>query len=629
MYMKSMLSFILTVSMVLMVAAIGLAQLGTVKNYQKISATEGDFNGALDDGDIFGSSLTALGDLDGDGVSDVAVGASGDDDGGSSRGAVWVLFLKEDDTVKDYQKISEFQGNFNGTLDDLDQFGSSLTALGDLDGDGVTDLAVGAENDEGGGESRGAVWVLFLKEDGTVKSHQKISDTQGNFNGILDDSDFFGSSVTALGDLDGDGVPDMAVGASWDDDSGENRGAVWVLVLKEDGTVKNYQKISDTQGNFNGTLDDSDFFGSSVTALGDLDGDGVPDMAVGATYDDDGGQNRGAAWVLFLNDVMPPLPPSSINYPSSSSSGSYTVSWPSSSGATSYQLERSSNGGNSWSRIYTGSGTSRSENVGDGNYRYRVRAANSVGSSSWRTGTYDCAVAISTTDVEDFVTRFYQMCLGRGPDRAGLDGWVKALLDGSQTGSDVAYGFVFSTEFLNQNTTDQEYLQVLYRAFFNRQPDAGGMQGWLDAMASGVSREDVLKGFIYATEFNELCREYDIMPNPVAAFVTRFYQLCLKRDPDIAGLDGWVSSLLSGANVGADVAEGFIFSPEFTKSVVTDEEYITILYKAFFNRNPDQAGLQGWLDVLSGGTDRAYVLDGFIYSQEFAQLCKKYNITPF
>jgi len=231
--------------------------------------------------------------------------------------------------------------------------------------------------------------------------------------------------------------------------------------------------------------------------------------------------------------------------------------------------------------------------------------------------------------VEAFVIRFYQLCLDRNADGAGLTGWVDGLLDGSLTGSDVAYGFVFSSEFLEKNTTDEEYLDILYQAFFNRDPDPAGWEGWLSVLEGGTGREHVLKGFIYAREFNELCRDYGIIPNPVAAFVTRFYQLCLKRDPDIAGLDGWVASLLSGENVGADVADGFIFSPEFTKTIITHEEYMEILYKAFFNRDPDEAGLSGWLDELNSGTSRADVLDGFIYSKEFAQLCEDYGITPY
>jgi PKD repeat protein len=235
----------------------------------------------------------------------------------------------------------------------------------------------------------------------------------------------------------------------------------------------------------------------------------------------------------------------------------------------------------------------------------------------------------SPDEVKAFVTRFYQLCLGRGPDPVGLEGWVTALMDGSQTGSDVAYGFVFSPEFLERQTTNDEYLQILYQAFFNRDPDPAGWAGWMAELNKGTHREHVLKGFIYAKEFNELCRTYGIMPNPVAAFVTRFYQLCLKRNPDIAGLDGWVASLLNGANVGADVAEGFIFSPEFTRSVMSDEEYMRILYKAFFNRDPDAVGLAGWLEVLNGGTTRIEVLNGFIYSKEFGELCQQYGIRPF
>ena len=67
-------------------------------------------------------------------------------------------------------------------------------------------MAVGAHGDDDGGSDRGAVWILFLNSDGTVKAHQKISDTSGGFTGTLDNSDCFGESVASLGDLDGDGV---------------------------------------------------------------------------------------------------------------------------------------------------------------------------------------------------------------------------------------------------------------------------------------------------------------------------------------------------------------------------------------------------------------------------------------
>ncbi|MBW2232279.1 MAG: FG-GAP repeat protein, partial [Deltaproteobacteria bacterium] len=275
---------------------------GTVKSHQKISDTQGGFTGALRDADLFGIGSGFLGDLDGDGVGDLAVGATLDDDGGPNRGAVWILFLEADGTVKSHQKISDTQGGFTGVLDDDDVFGRSMALLGDLDGDGVGDLAVGANRDDDGGPSRGAVWILFLDTDGTVKSEQKISSTEGGVTETLDDWDAFGFSLASLGDLDGDGVGDLAVGALHAaGNGGVDGGAVWILFLDADGTVKSDQKISSAQGGFTGALRDADRFGHSVADLGDLAGDGTGDLAVGATGDDDGGPDRGAVWILFLD----------------------------------------------------------------------------------------------------------------------------------------------------------------------------------------------------------------------------------------------------------------------------------------------------------------------------------------
>ena len=178
---------------------------------------------------------------------------------------------------------------------------AAVACSGDLDGDGVADLAVGAMNDDDGGLDRGAVWILLLNSDGTVKSHQKISSTQGLFAGILDDEDHFARTVAAMGDLDGDGVTDIAAGTTYDDDGFRDTGAVWVLYLHSDGTVKDYDKISATQGGFTGHLDPYDRFGASAACIGDLDNDGFLDMVVGARNDDDGGVNRGAVWIMELN----------------------------------------------------------------------------------------------------------------------------------------------------------------------------------------------------------------------------------------------------------------------------------------------------------------------------------------
>jgi cysteine-rich repeat protein len=148
------------------------------------------------------------------------------------------------------------------------------------------------------------VWILLLNPDGTVKSQQKISGTQGGFSGTIDDADWFGYAVASLGDLDGDGMGELAVGAVGDDDGGSDRGALWILSLNPSGTVKSHRKISSTQGGFTGTLDGSDCVGGNVASLGNLLGDGVGDLAVSAEGDDDGGPDRGAVWILFLDGAF-------------------------------------------------------------------------------------------------------------------------------------------------------------------------------------------------------------------------------------------------------------------------------------------------------------------------------------
>ncbi|HEX6882778.1 MAG TPA: PKD domain-containing protein [Planctomycetota bacterium] len=273
---------------------------GGVRANAKISMTAGGFTTTLRTRDQLGRSLAPLGDLDGDGVPDLAVGSARDDDAGVNRGAVYLLFLTREGAVKRWSKISDTQGGFEGELEDLDEFGRAIANLGDLDGNGVIDLAVGATgDDDGGADLKGAVWILFLNPDGTVLRHQKVSMTQGGFTGILGGGDLFGFAVASLGDVDGDGLPELAVGCPKDDDGGVKKGCVWLLFLRADGTVRRHVKISDKMDVYG--LKPGDEFGSAIAGLGDVDGDGIPDMAVGAILDDGGLHDQGAVWINFLN----------------------------------------------------------------------------------------------------------------------------------------------------------------------------------------------------------------------------------------------------------------------------------------------------------------------------------------
>jgi len=275
------------------------AQCGAVSSATRITSGLSGFTGTLHDGDTFGYSLANLGDLDGDGVDDVAVGAPFAPGGGVGRGAVWILFFNSDGTVKVSQLIDDVVGGFAGVLDDYDGFGFSVASLGDISGDGLPELAVGAFDDDDGGQERGAVWILFMRADGTVWAQWKISSTSGGLIGPLHDGDQFGSAAAAIGDLDGDGLTELAVGAPGDDDGNGDAGAAWLLFLNPNGTVRAEQKISATSGNLPYVPSVVANLGRSVSSLGDIDDDGLPDICVGLPHA--GTVGTGEAWILFLN----------------------------------------------------------------------------------------------------------------------------------------------------------------------------------------------------------------------------------------------------------------------------------------------------------------------------------------
>jgi hypothetical protein len=273
---------------------------GRVDMHQKVSGETGGFGGDLGTEDWFGSAVTGIGDLNGDGVFDAVVGAPGGDDGGPERGEIWVLFLTAEGKAQEWQRIADDGGGFDGDLDDDDRFGSAVADIGDINGDGVRDLAVGAPNDDDGSDNAGAIWILMMNADGRVGGRQKISQTAGRLDGSLSADDNFGAAITGIGDLDGDGTPDLAVGAPGGDDGGTDRGEVWILFLDVEGKVQDKQRIADGGGGFDGDLNDGDRFGTAVADIGDINDDGIRDLAVGVPNDDDGSDNAGAVWILTM-----------------------------------------------------------------------------------------------------------------------------------------------------------------------------------------------------------------------------------------------------------------------------------------------------------------------------------------
>ena len=242
--------------------------LGPVSGTKDLSTADAKLTGEAAS-DKAGYAVAGGGDVDGDGYADVLVGAIGEGTGGSTAGASYLVL----GPIAGTSNLSSADLQVTGATAN-DNMGFSLAGGGDLNDDGDDDLLLPAYQADPGGASSGAVYVFYGSSALTGTKSASTADGQlvGEKSG-----DFAGWSVSGDVDVDGDGVPDIGVGAPSSDTGGTNAGAGYLVLGPASGTTD----LSDADAIFTGasTLD---YLGSGVSLAGDVDGDGYGDMLVGA-----------------------------------------------------------------------------------------------------------------------------------------------------------------------------------------------------------------------------------------------------------------------------------------------------------------------------------------------------------
>jgi len=234
-----------------------------------------------------GWGLAFAGDVDGDGLSDVAVGTY------EEIGTV-ALFLSSSLPPSGTVGFSSADYLFEAEYLD-DRFGWSFDQAGDMDGDGLGDLVFGAYSNDELSDGGGAVYVILGASLGGVSI---VSMANADFK-ILGDQKwtYAGHSVAGAGDLDSDGRDDVLIGVPEDREGGQDSGAVSVLLgsgLPKSGSAT----LDDVAAKLIGESS-SARLGIAVAPAGDVNGDGQPDVILGAYGDDEGGSYAGAVYLVL------------------------------------------------------------------------------------------------------------------------------------------------------------------------------------------------------------------------------------------------------------------------------------------------------------------------------------------
>ncbi|WP_137180750.1 cadherin domain-containing protein [Roseomonas sp. AR75] len=245
------------------------------------------------------SWVTTIGDIDGDGVAEIVTGVPGNGDQEIGGGRVYIEMggAAGGSSFKLGDNLTSIR--LDGAFPD-DHVGSAVAATGDMNGNGLQELVVGAPEADRNGETDSGVAYLFFTPTAPGSTDLKDLDDAGSNEGFAmfgeAAGDMAGYAVAGIADLNGDGRADLVVGAPGNDAGGSDGGAAYVVWGKATRAGVDLANVAAGTGGYRITGVTGEAAGSALATLGDLNGDGKAEILVGAPGADGG---AGAAYVVF------------------------------------------------------------------------------------------------------------------------------------------------------------------------------------------------------------------------------------------------------------------------------------------------------------------------------------------
>ncbi len=256
--------------------------LGPLSGSSTLDAADAVISG-LASSDLAGTALAGLPDWNGDGFDEIIVGSYGDDSASSGAGAAYILQGPITST-----SVSGAQAVILGD-DSSDALGYAVASAGDVDGDGSTDLIVGAYGDDSAASNAGSAYLILGPVTGQVSASSASARFQGSAEG-----DAAGWSVSGAGDTNADGMADVLVGAPNYDGAGTDAGMAALFLGNPSGS----SSLAAADAVLTGVAA-GDYAGYAVSSAGDVNGDGYDDVMVGAYGADDGSSGGGVVYIFW------------------------------------------------------------------------------------------------------------------------------------------------------------------------------------------------------------------------------------------------------------------------------------------------------------------------------------------
>jgi VCBS repeat-containing protein len=248
-------------------------------------------------GDAAGTSMASIADLNGDGKSEVIIGAPGSNANGGDSGAAYVVFGKSTTSIVNLTSVTAGTGGYRIIGEaGQDNAGEAVASISDLNGDGKSEILIGASGSKAGGNHSGAVYVVFGKSSTTQVNLADVTAGIGGYRITGGLNDGIGWSVKSTGDINADGKSDILLAAQG---SGKGSGELFVVFGKSDTTEVLISNVKVGIGGLQILGGGQDLSEASITGGQDFNHDGVADIVLGLPHDNEGGENAGAVYIIW------------------------------------------------------------------------------------------------------------------------------------------------------------------------------------------------------------------------------------------------------------------------------------------------------------------------------------------